>query len=478
MKYQRPPGPRDRRFGFSIVGEMRRRYLDFWQETHRSHGDAVYMRLMGRDLYAFAHPSLIREVLVEKAKSFVRYERFIEVHAQLHGRSVLIAEGEEWRQQRRLLQPSFSNKQFDLYAGQIVEAARESLERLPTEVPLDFEHAMNMLTIDVVLRTMFGSRVEHDTAEIEKAVRWWSQISFSEMAMPMTLPDWLPLPGKAKKRWAMAVLNDFITSQIRRRRAEGAKQDDFLGTLLALPADEGADGQGSDRLARDQSMAVFLAGHSTTATSLCWAAWALAKHADVRERVLREIDEVLGQRAPTFADMARLPYVDQVVKETLRLYSPATGVIARRATEDVQIGEWLVPKGSLVSILSFVVHRDERWFPDPLRFDPERFNAEASEQMTRGSYFPFGLGPRVCMGNNLASMEIKMALALLLQRYSLSPAPGQGEPGLLMHTTMRPAGGMQLVLSKRAGRPDLQLATPVGTHAPSGRCPVHTAPGP
>ncbi|SEF29790.1 cytochrome P450 [Variovorax sp. NFACC27] len=477
MTLLRPPGPEGRWFGFSLLGEMRRRYLDFWQETHRRYGDAVYMRLTSRDLYAFAHPALIREVLVEKAKSFVRYERIIEVHSQLHGRSVLIAEGEEWRQQRRILQPSFSNKQFDYYAGQVVEAARESLDRLPTETSLDFEHAMNMLTIDAVLRTMFGGRVEQDTAEIEKAVRLWSQISFAEMGMPMTLPDWLPLPGKAEKRWAMGVLNDFVTSQIRRRRAEGSKQDDFLGTLLALSGDGRGDGQDSDRQARDQSMAVFLAGHSTTATSLCWAAWVLAKYPDVQERASVEIDEVIGQREPTFADMARLTYLDQVVKETLRLYSPATGVIVRRATEDVQVGEWLVPKGALVSILSFVVQRDERWFEDPLRFDPERFNPENAENITRGSYFPFGIGPRVCIGNNLASMEIKLALALLLQRYSLTPAPGQAEPGLLMHTTMRPAGGMRLVLSRRTSSLNTHVAGSTRTPALSGRCPVHVASG-
>jgi cytochrome P450 len=474
MTIQRPPGPRDRRFGFAQLGEMRRRYLDFWAETHRRYGDAVYMRLMGRDLYAFAHPAFIREVLVEKAKSFVRYERIIEVHSQLHGRSVLIAEGEEWRQQRRLLQPSFSNKQFDYYAGQVAEAAHESLDHLHTETPLDFEHAMNMLTIDIVLRTMFGGRVEQDTAEIEKAVRLWSRISFAEMALPMTLPDWLPLPGKKEKRWAMGVLNEFVMSQIRRRRAEQSKHDDFLGTLLALPTVDGAGDGGLDRHARDQSMAVFLAGHGTTATSLCWAAWVLAKYPDIQERTVRELDGVLGQRTPTYADLTHLPYLDQVVKETLRLYSPATGVIARRAIEDVQVGNWLVPKGALVSILSFVVQRDERWFPDPLHFDPERFNPENAENITRGSYFPFGLGPRVCIGNNLASMEIKLALAMLLQRYSLVPAPNQFEPGLLMHTTMRPAGGVRLVLSRRTGSPTVHL---LNSRAPlsAGGCPSHAA---
>ena len=477
MTLPRPPGPQTGMFGFASLGEMRRRYLDFWQETHRLYGDAVYMRLMNRDVYAFAHPTSIREVLVKNAKSFIRYERIIEVHAQLHGRSVLVAEGEEWRRQRRILQPSFSTKQLEYYARQVAEAARDSLDRLTTGSPLDFEHAMNMLTIDFVLRTMFGGRVEQDTAEIERAVRLWSQISYSEMVVPMTLPDWLPLPGKAQKRWAMNVLNAFITSQIRRRRAEKPKQDDLLGMLLALPSDDGAGSQDSDRQARDQSMAVFLAGHVTTATSLCWAAWVLASHPDVQERAAREIDELLGQREPTFADMTQLTFLDQIVKETLRLYSPATGVIARRATEDVQIGEWCVPKGALVSILSFVVHRDDRWFKDPLRFDPERFNPQNEENIARGSYFPFGIGPRVCIGNNLASMEIKLALAMLLQRYSLTPAPGQSEPGLLMHATMRPAGGMRLILAKRASSSNAQIASPAKAPISFGKCPNHVASG-
>lgn len=477
MTLLRPPGPRDRSFGFGLVREMRRRYIDFWMEAHRLYGDAVYMRLMSRHFYAFAHPALIREVLVEKARSFIRFERIIEVHAQLQGRSVLVVEGEEWRHQRRMLQPSFSNKQFESYAQQVVEAVRDSLDGLTTEAPLDFEHSMTMLTIDVVLRTMFGGRVDQDVAEIARAARLWSQIGFSEMSMPMTLPDWLPLPGKADKRWAMGVLNDFVASQIRRRRTESSKQDDLLGMLLALPSD-GAGGQQAERQARDQSMAIFLAGHATTATTLCWAAWVLAAHPDIQERAAREVDEVLGQRAPIFADLTHLTYLDQVVKETLRLYSPATGVIPRRATQDVLIGDWLVPKGALVAIQTFVVHRDERWFEDPLRFDPERFSPENAEKIERGSYFPFGLGPRVCIGNNLANMEVKLALAMVLQRFTLTPARGQSEPGLMVHITMRPAGGLRLVLARRESSSTSQVASLAKVPTSFGKCPMDVASSP
>ena len=474
----RPPGPRDRAFGLRLLADMERDYLGFWRAAQRDYGDTVYMRQGGVHHYAFMHPDQIRETLVDKARSFIRYEQHIKVMRQLHGDSVMITEGETWQRQRRTLLPAFSPKRFEAYAAQVTAAAEHAFQSLPPEsgnaagaaVDVDVEHTMNMLAMDIILRTMFGSKVEDDTAGIEEAIRTVAAIGYAEMYLPFAVPVWAPLPRQAAKRKALRLLDGVVRAHIRKRRAAiqaGAQPgagaaDDLLGMLLALRDDE----------IRDQLMTVFLAGHETTATALAWAAWALAADPALAARVAREADEALGARTPTMADLPRLPLLAAVVKETLRRYPPVPGVLMRRAVEDVQIGAWLVPKGSLVTIPFFVAQGDARWFGQPERFDPERFLGDAARELPRGAYVPFGAGPRVCIGNSFASMEMALALAMLVQRYTLAPAPGQKTPEPKMQVTLRPAGGLRLVFRPRTPAATAAATTataPASAHA----CPFH-----
>jgi cytochrome P450 len=471
MNIARPPGPRDRFFGLRLLRDMARDYLGFWGRAQQAYGDSVYVSVAGRGTYSFMDPDLIREVLVEKNDSFIRYERHMAVLSEVHGQSLLITEGDTWKKQRRMLQPGFSPKRFAGYAVQMEEAATSVLDGLARHQgqPFDFENAMNMLTMDVIVRTMFSARITPaKTAEIEHAVRLLSQIAYDDMFYPASLPDWLPLPSKRAKRRAMRLLDELIWSHIKRRRASGEVHDDLLGMLLTAADSEGDGSVLSDEQVRDQLMTTFLAGHETTASGLTWAGWVLASHPEIAFRAAEEVDTVLAGASPTFADVARLPYLGQVVKETLRLYSPAPGVFMRQAAEDVQIGPWLLPKGSLVTLLSSLVQRDPRWFPDPDKFDPDRFAPEAARQMPRGAYFPFGTGPRVCIGNSFASMEMTLILATLLQRYTLRPAPGQEQPGMRLQVTMRPQGGLRLMLATRP-----RLAPGAPAEAAAAGCPYH-----
>jgi cytochrome P450 len=450
MKTALPPGPRDRLFGMSLMRDMQRDFVGFWREQYRRHGDVVHMRLLNYRHYSFFHPHQIREVLVEKADSFVRFEHPMRVLAQLQGQSVLISEGEAWKKQRRTLQPGFSPKRFPAYAAQMTNAIGETLATLPLDAkPVDFEHTMNHIAIDVILRTMFSTKVAEDSTQIEHAVRKGSEIANAEMFLPFMVPGWLPIRHNAEKREAFRVLDDLVWSHIRARRASGESRDDLLGMMLSA-ADEEDGSKFSDRQVHDEMMTTFMAGHETNATGLTWAGWALAAHPEVAARVTAEVDQVLGGRTPTFEDVAHLPYLGAFLKECLRLYPPALGVFLRRAVEDVRIGDWLVPEGSLVNILSIIPHMDPRWFPDPGRFDPSRFLGDAAKSIERGAYLPFGTGPRVCIGQGFATMEMTLILAMLLQRFSLRPAPGQQQPGIRMQVTLRPLGGLHLVLTPRA----------------------------
>jgi cytochrome P450 len=456
---------------------MQRDYLGFWQDARQRYGDTVYMRHLWTHHYAFMHPDQMREALVDKARSFIRYEQHIAVMRQLHGNSVMITEGETWQRQRRTLQPAFSPKRFDAYARQVSGAAADAYGSLPADgrTPVDVEHTMNMLAMDIILRTMFGSKVEQDTARTEQAIRTLAAIGYAEMFLPFTIPAWAPLPGQARKRRERRLLDGLVRSHIRARRASVVAGDDagedLLGMLLAARDDEGDGRPLLDDEIRDQLMTVFLAGHETTATALAWAAWALAADPELAARAAAETDAVLGTRAPAMADLPRLPLLAGVVKETLRRYPPVPGVLMRRAIEDVQIGEWLVPKGSLVTIPFFVAQRDARWFGQPERFDPARFEDAAARELPRGAYIPFGAGPRVCIGNSFATMEMTLALAMLVQRFRLRPAPGQAVPQAAMQVTLRPAGGLRLVLEARTPGP---AAAPVEAEAARAHaCPFH-----
>jgi len=491
----RPPGPRDHAFGLRLLADMQDDYLGFWRDAQRRYGDTVYMRQGWFHHYVFMHPDQMREALVDKAHAFIRYEQPIKVMRQLHGRSVMITEGATWQRQRRMLMPAFSPKRFDGYARQVTAAATDAFDALQRADRIgsgtglgnevDVEHTMNMLAMDIILRTMFGSKVAEDTAQIEQAIRTLAAIGYAEMFLPFAIPAWAPLPNQARKRQALGLLDGLVRGHIRERRAGlrgdadsgtdiGAHfGDDLLGMLLAARDDDGDGGALSDDEVRDQLMTIFLAGHETTATALAWAAWALAADPALAARVAAEADAMLGARAPQLADLARLPLLAGLVKETLRRYPPVPGVLMRRAIEDVRIGAWLVPKRSLVTLPFFVAHDDARWFPEPDRVDPARFaphrQDDAGREPPRGAYMPFGAGPRVCIGNSFAAMEMTLVLAMLVQRFTLTPAPGQAAPKAIMQVTLRPAGGLRLLLNPRRPAP----AVPAVVAAAVQGCPFH-----
>lgn len=448
---QRPPGPKDQVFGFSQLGGMFSDFTSYATRLHQTYGDAVYLRMGHLHEYFFFHPDQVREVLVEKAKSFGRHARQIEVFAKVHGQSVLTTEGQTWQRQRRMLLPAFSPKSFGTYAEQIALATDHVLKNAEhaCKEPVDFEHMVNMLTMDAIMRTMFGTASNEENLRAEYAVRELSRIGYEEVFWPVGLPDWLPIPSKNHKRRCIGMLENIILRCIDERRSgKNAGCGDLLDQLISADDAEGT-GQLSDKEIRDQCMTIFLAGHDTTAAGLTWAGWCLASHPEIAAKAAQEADIVLQGRLPTFADLPRLPYIGQIVRETLRLYPPAVGTFLRQAIEDVEIGGWRVPKGSLVAIMSFVIQRDPRWYPDSLTFDPERFNDERSKAIPRGAYIPFGTGPRVCIGSNFAMMEMTLIMAILVQRFTLSPLPEANAPGLKMTVALHPKGGLKLLMKCR-----------------------------
>ena len=327
-----PPGPRSRWWGLPLLRAMFRDYLGFTANLQRLHGDVVAMRIGPERSWDLFHPDDVRTALVDHADHLVRWERGVEVFAQTFGQGLLVAEGEAWRRQRRMLAPGFMPRRVQGYAGLMVEAAREALEAaLPPgldDAVLPMEDLFNTLTMDVIMRTLFSNRAPDLAHAAAQATQVLSRAAMQEMFWPVSLPDGLPLPHKAAKRRALRVLNDLVGGQIDARRhlpAAEAPNDDLLAMLLSVRDDDGS-GLGADEL-RDQCMVIFQAGHETSATALLWWSWLMASHPEVAARAQREVDEQLAGRDPDAATASALPYLQATLKEALTTDHPGPKVV-------------------------------------------------------------------------------------------------------------------------------------------------------
>lgn len=276
-----------------------------------------------------------------------------------------------------------------------------------------------------------------------------SEIGFREMFWPMTLPDWLPLPGKAAKRRAIGALFGFLKRQLDAPRDDGGQ--DLLAGLRAL-RDESSGAALSEQAVFDECMTIFQAGHETTATALLWWSWLMAEHPEAQAHAVAEIAGALGERTPTAEDLPTLPWLSATLKEAMRLYPPAAALMTRRLTREVVL-DWQgrrlrLPKRTMLRITPYLLHRDPRWWAEPQAFRPERFMPGAPE-VPRGAYMPFGQGPRVCLGQHFAMLEMNIVAALLLRAYRLKPS-GEAPPRASLAVTLRPAGGIRLCLEPRA----------------------------
>lgn len=445
-----PPGPRDWCFGLALGRRLRTRTLEMMTDLSRNYGDLTSLRLGPYHVYSVNHPALVREVLVSKAKQFPKAARSTRILSQFDGRGLTVTHGDFWLRQRRLVQPAFHARRMGRYAEIAVEFTRRRAGRWRPGVVYNVADEMTDLAIEVIVKALFDVEVGDQLDHLREAVAVFSETLFREISAPLVLPDWLPLPAKRRKRWAIRTVDAVVRDIIQARRATGEDRGDLLSMLLLAVDEAGGDGaRMTDEQARDEAVALFRGGHDTTAAGLAWVWYLLARHPEVEARVLREVDAVLQSRPATYADLPRLPYTEMVVKEALRLYPPIWALFGREAVAEVELGGFVLPPGAQLLILPWGIHRNPRFFENAEGFDPDRFGPDRVRGLTPDAYIPFGLGPHVCIGAGFATMQMVLTVATVLQSFRWALAPGRGPVEPEPHVAIRPRGGLHMVPAVR-----------------------------
>ncbi|WP_169314187.1 cytochrome P450 [Streptomyces piniterrae] len=467
------PGPR----GLPWIGNLPafgKDPLAFLVRLRDDFGDAVTWSLGPMRSLFLSHPQHITEMLTTREQAFDVLD-ILWAFRQVTGQSVLLSQGAEWRRKRGLVQPTVRPRQVRAYAPAMVESAQVTAERWREGRQIDVHEEMALITQRIVLRTLFGNDLGDQTRALGRAMSVAEQVVSDELrGIGLFLPGWVRTPGRRRLLAAVATIDAEVHRLIRARQAgqvraagqlgrggldglsrldgqvagaasagrpgtgpcpgsdsdpcpgaDSGDRDDLLGRLLAA---RDADGRPlSAKEVRDEAVTLWAAGHETTSTALTWAWYLLGGSPKARAQMDDELERVLGGRPPTFDDYDRLPWTQQIVKETLRLYPPAW-TIAAAAREGATLGGSRIPAGTMVWCSQWSTHRDPRWFPDPAAFRPERWDADAPDVVPEHAWFPFGGGQRTCLGARFAQVEAVLLLATLAQRFHLDIAPGTVTP--------------------------------------------------
>jgi cytochrome P450 len=438
-----PPGPP----GFlGNLGAVSSDWLGFYARCAKQYGDVVFFRILHVPICLLVHPRDIEYVLVGNPGNFTKSADYRAL-ARILGSGLLTSEGKFWQRQRGLIQPAFRRENIVSYAPVMTRAVSRMLDSWPGNEVRNIHEDMMRVTLEIVAQCLYGAEISGAAERFSKAMEVVSDRFITDASWALLFPFDIPDLFAPARRRSVSELNQVIREIIRSRRVSGVSRGDLLDALLAA---RDADGQPMDDLQiRDEMMTLFLAGHETTAIALSWACFLLTQHPEVEARLVQELRDVLGDRLPTAEDLPRLAYAEMVVKESMRLYPPAWG-IGRMALADCEIGGYRVPAGTNIFLLQWITQRDPRFFRDPEGFDPERWRIDPvrSGKICRFAYFPFGGGPRVCVGASFAMIEATLLLAAIQQRVHLELVPDPPVE-IFPAVTLRPKHGIHVRVRHR-----------------------------
>jgi cytochrome P450 len=420
--------------------------LGYLAGLHRQHGDFAPFSLgIGGPQLLIMHPDDIGVVLQETGKRFHKGYQSGYSTARVFGNGLVTSEGDFWRRQRKLAQPAFHTRRIASYAETMTALTGEALAAWQPGETRDIHQAIMRLTSHIAVRTLFGADLP-DTERIEHLLDVMMNGMKSDLlSWQSFLPAAILTPDRQAVKAAVEEFDRRLLALVEARRGDTAGRDDLLALLMEARDDD--DQPMSDQQLRDEAVTLYIAGHETTANTLTWGWMLLSQNPAVRARLEAEVDSVLGGRAPAFTDLRQMPYVNAVFKETMRLY-PVAWSISRMASVDVELSGYHIPKDTNVWIAQYLLHRDARWYDNPMGFDPDRWLDGRTTDLPKYAYLPFGGGPRICIGNSFAEMEGALILASAAQRFRLNLAPDQRielDPGI----TIRPRYGMRFVVEGR-----------------------------
>ncbi|HEX3184836.1 MAG TPA: cytochrome P450 [Pyrinomonadaceae bacterium] len=438
-----PPGPK----GHLIMGVMREFNRDTlaFIERCRDYGDVVHTRFLYVHAYFLYNPRDIEAILTTNARSYRKAQSLRSpFFHRLVGNGLVTSEGDFWRRQRRLAQPAFHRQRISSYGDIMVQYAQRTIDTWQDGEARDLSRDMTRLTLEIVVKTLFNADVSRDADHVGQVLSSLVKPFASQATLKWILDNRLPTPGHRRYFNAVSEIDRIVFRIIAERRASGSDEGDLLSMLLEAQDEDGS--QMTDAQLRDEVMTLFLAGHETTALALSWSWYLLASNPETEKKFHAELAEVLGGRTPDVSDLPQLKYTEMIAKETMRLYPPAYAV-GREAIEETELGGFRVPKGTQVFAFQWVTHRDPRFFDEPAAFKPERWANGASEQLPKYAYFPFGGGPRQCIGNYFAMMEIVLLLATIGQRFRFKLTDEKVE--VLPVLSLRPKNGIKVLATKR-----------------------------
>jgi cytochrome P450 len=444
---------------FGSLLELARDPISTLLTAREQFGDVVKLQFGWKPTFLVCHPSGIQYVLQDNHQNYCKGQDYDQLKSVI-GQGLITSEGDLWRKQRYSIQPGFHRQRIISFAQTMAATTAEMLQEWDSKCsrgqPLNVAEEMMHLTLRIASQTLFSADVDTASGVVELALPIVLDHVTKRTLRLVNLPEWLPTLENLRHQRAIKLLDELVLAMIADRHHTGKDKGDLLSMLLAA-TDPDTGKHMSDQQVRDEVMTLFLAGHETTANALGWTWYLLSKHPDVERKLSAEVTQVLGGRTPTYEDLPNLKYMTLVIEESMRLYPPVWWITRRALTDDEIVG-YHIPAGSMVHLVPYVTHRHPDFWENPEGFDPERFEADRSATRPRQAYFPFGGGPRSCIGSIFAMMEVKLIVAMVVQAYRLHLVPSHPVE-LLPSITLRPKHGMLMTLHQQHQRQSSTTAT-------------------
>ncbi|PKG23837.1 cytochrome P450 [Niallia nealsonii] len=444
--FKSPKGPK----GKIITGNLKAFRSDppgFLTQLATEFGEVVKFRLGPlQNFYLVSDPEMIKQILVTKQKNFMKSDDF-KALKPIFGEGLLTSDKEFHMQQRRLIQPAFKKSHIIDYGQNMIDVASDYLSTWKDGEERIITQDMMSITLGVICKTMFNIDFKEGYQKIGQPIETAMNLAVRRMRSLIQLPLWVPTKRNRDSKKAIRSLDHIIAEIIQKRRNDPAKHEDMLGIIM--DARDDIDGLGmSDKQVRDELMTIFIAGHETTANALSWTLYLLSQHPEVEAKMYEEINRVIGSRPPTPDDFMKLTYTQNIMWESMRLYPPAF-VTSRKVDKDVEIKDYRFKKGDVILVSQYVMHRKPEYFQNPTSFIPERFENNFIKTIPSYAFFPFGGGPRVCIGNHFAMMEAVLVLVTIAQRFRLKLAPDHHVVKNYSTITLRPKRGLRMIIQER-----------------------------